>query len=99
MSHTLHLWEMEDLAYRRCLDNYYLHERPLPEDPEQVAKLIRMREHLPDVKQVLNTDLWLQLDELIQKHEVEWSWVKGHSGHVENEIADQLANQGIDELH
>ena len=53
MSHTLHLWEMEDLAYRRCLDNYYLHERPLPEDPEQVAKLIRMREHLPDVKQVL----------------------------------------------
>ena len=53
MSHTLHLWEMEDLAYRRCLDYYYLHERPLPEDPEQVAKLIRMREHLSDVKQVL----------------------------------------------
>ena len=49
-------------------------------------------------KQVLNADLWLQLDELIQKHEVEWAWVKGHSGHTENEIADQLANQGIDEL-
>ena len=50
-------------------------------------------------KQVLNVDLWLQLDELIQKHEVEWTWVKGHSGHTENEIADQLANQGIDELN
>ena len=60
MSHTLHLWEMEDLAYRRCLDYYYLHERPLPEDPEQVAKLIRMREHLSDVKQVLKEFFVLQ---------------------------------------
>ena len=49
-------------------------------------------------KQVLNVDLWMQLDQLINQHELEWSWVKGHSGHVENEIADQLANKGIDEL-
>ena len=49
-------------------------------------------------KQVLNVDLWVQLDGLINKHELEWFWVKGHSGHAENEMADQLANQGIDEL-
>ena len=49
-------------------------------------------------KQVLNVDLWMQLDQLINQHELEWSWVKGHSGHIENEMADQLANKGIDEL-
>ena len=49
-------------------------------------------------KPVLNVELWKELDELVVKHELEWSWVKGHSGHVENEIADQLANLGIDEL-
>ena len=49
-------------------------------------------------KQVLNVDLWMQLDKLINQHELEWSWVKGHSGHIENEMADQLANKGIDEL-
>lgn len=47
---------------------------------------------------VKNIDLWQQLDEQAQRHEVHWHWVKGHSGHRENEIADQLANQGIDEL-
>jgi len=47
---------------------------------------------------VKNQDLWQQLDEAIQRHSVEWHWVKGHSGHRENDIADQLANQGIDEL-
>lgn len=49
-------------------------------------------------KPVKNVDLWQALDELNQQHEVQWHWVKGHSGHRENEIADQLANQGIDEL-
>jgi ribonuclease HI len=49
-------------------------------------------------KPVLNVELWKCLDELLQNHEIEWEWVKGHSGHLENEIADQLANQGIDEL-
>ena len=50
-------------------------------------------------KPVLNVDLWQQLDAQVQQHEVSWEWVKGHSGHPENELADQLANQGIDELH
>lgn len=49
-------------------------------------------------KPVLNADLWQQLDELVQGFEIEWHWVKGHSGHPENEMADQLANRGIDEL-
>ncbi len=49
-------------------------------------------------KPVKNVDLWQQLDAEIQQHDIEWKWVKGHSGHRENEIADQLANKGIDEL-
>jgi len=49
-------------------------------------------------KPVQNVELWKQLDVLVSQHSVEWSWVKGHSGHTENEIADQLANLGIDEL-
>ena len=49
-------------------------------------------------KPVKNVDLWQKLDEEVARHEVEWHWVKGHSGHRENELADQLANRGIDEL-
>ncbi len=49
-------------------------------------------------KPVKNVDLWQALDEQNQRHEVQWEWVKGHSGHAENERADELANRGIDEL-
>ena len=49
-------------------------------------------------KPVLNAELWRRLDALASQYEVSWQWVKGHSGHPENEIADQLANRGIDEL-
>ena len=49
-------------------------------------------------KPVKNADLWMRLDEVAAKHDIEWHWVKGHSGHDENELADQLANRGIDEL-
>ena len=49
-------------------------------------------------KPVLNSDLWQALDALAAKHDVEWHWVKGHSGHAGNDAADQLANRGIDEL-
>jgi ribonuclease HI len=49
-------------------------------------------------KPVKNQDLWQALDKAVQEHEVEWAWVKGHSGHPENERADELANRGIDEL-
>lgn len=49
-------------------------------------------------KPVKNADLWMRLDQAIQRHEIKWVWVKGHNGHDENEIADQLANQGVDEV-
>ncbi len=49
-------------------------------------------------KPVKNADLWQQLDKLAQKHTITWNWVKGHSGHAENERADELANQGIESL-
>ncbi len=48
---------------------------------------------------VKNQDLWQALDAEVQRHDIHWHWVKGHSGHVENEIADELANLGIDELN
>ena len=53
MSHTVHLSLMEDLVFRRCLDIYYLHEKPLPEDIGEVARLIRMPRHKREVAQVL----------------------------------------------
>lgn len=49
-------------------------------------------------KPVKNADLWLQLDSLIVRHKVSWHWVKGHSGHPENDKVDALANQAIVEL-
>jgi len=49
-------------------------------------------------KPVKNQDLWMELDALVNKHQITWHWVKGHSGHEENEMADQLANEAIDEM-
>lgn len=49
-------------------------------------------------KPVKNIDLWKRLEAAAAKHEIVWHWVKGHSGHDENELADELANRGIDEL-
>ena len=50
-------------------------------------------------KPVKNKDLWLNLDELSSKHIIDWKWVRGHTGHPENELADKLANEGIDQLY
>lgn len=47
-------------------------------------------------KPVKNQDLWLALDQAMQPHDIHWSWVKGHAGHRENEICDQLAKQGAE---
>jgi len=49
-------------------------------------------------KPVKNKDLWIELYDLKSKHQINWNWVKGHAGHRENEIADELANKGIDNL-
>ncbi|GGD10199.1 ribonuclease HI [Halopseudomonas salina] len=78
----------------------------LTTDSEYVMKGIR--EWMPNWKKrgwktaskqpVKNADLWMLLDELVNQHQVEWRWVKGHSGHRENEIADELANLGVQEV-
>ncbi|SDS39940.1 RNase HI [Halopseudomonas xinjiangensis] len=75
----------------------------LTTDSEYVMKGIR--EWMPNWKKrgwktaakqpVKNADLWQKLDVLANQHEVEWRWVRGHSGHVENELADELANLGV----
>lgn len=49
-------------------------------------------------KSVKNSDLWELLDKESEKHNITWHWIKGHSGHRENEWADQLANQAIDKM-
>ena len=49
-------------------------------------------------KPVKNKELWQALSAEVTRHDVKWFWVKGHSGHPENERADQLANRAIDEL-
>jgi len=48
-------------------------------------------------KPVKNVDLWKQLDEVRQQHNIQWHWVKGHAGNPGNEMADSLANQAIDQ--
>ncbi|SDW63629.1 ribonuclease HI [Marinobacter mobilis] len=49
-------------------------------------------------KPVKNDDLWKALDEEVGRHTVTWHWVKGHAGVPDNELADELANRGVDEL-
>ena len=49
-------------------------------------------------KPVKNQDLWQRLDVVLEQHTVSWHWVKGHSGHVENERVDQAANDAIDDM-
>lgn len=47
---------------------------------------------------VKNADLWQRLELACERHQVEWFWVKGHAGVVDNELADQLATRGIEEV-
>lgn len=61
-----------------------------------VAKWKRNGWRTAQKKPVKNRDLWEVLDELAVDHEIEWCWVKGHSGHPENERVDQAANDAID---
>ncbi len=47
---------------------------------------------------VKNIDLWQRLDKAVARHKVDWHWVRGHTGHPENERADALANRAIEEM-
>ena len=49
-------------------------------------------------KSVKNKILWIELNDLVQNHQIKWQWIKGHSGHPDNERADQLANEAIDNI-
>jgi ribonuclease HI len=49
-------------------------------------------------QEVKNIDLWQQLDELVNKHEIRWVWVKGHNGHAENERCDALARAEVEKI-
>jgi ribonuclease HI len=51
-----------------------------------------------DKKPVKNVDLWQRLEHAIATHDVHWHWVKGHSGHIENERADELARLAIRQM-
>jgi ribonuclease HI len=51
-----------------------------------------------DNKPVKNADLWQQLEAETHRHQITWHWVRGHSGHVENERVDALAKQAIDDV-
>lgn len=51
-----------------------------------------------DKQPVKNVDLWQRLDELAAQHQIEWRWVRGHSGDAGNERADALANKGVDSV-
>jgi ribonuclease HI len=98
---------MELMAAIRALESL---KRPcrirLMTDSQYVQKGIR--EWLPgwkrrgwktaDRKPVKNVDLWQRLDSAARVHDIDWQWVRGHSGHPENELADALANRAIDEL-
>lgn len=52
-----------------------------------------------DKKPVMNADLWQMLDEAASRHQIKWHWVKGHSGHPENDRVDEIANEAIDNLY
>lgn len=81
-------------AVRICTDSQYL----LKGITEWLPNWIRRNWITAARTPVKNEDLWRQLMRAQQPHRVEWEWVKGHSGHPENERADRLANRGIDEL-
>ncbi len=51
-----------------------------------------------DKKPVKNQELWQRLEKATETHKIHWKWIKGHSGHLENEKVDQLANRAIDEM-
>lgn len=51
-----------------------------------------------DKKPVKNADLWQKLDKEFDHHQITWHWVKGHSGHPENDLVDEVANKAIDRL-
>ena len=74
-------------------DSQYLRRGVLEWLPQWKARNWKTASKSP----VKNVDLWQLLDEEVTRHEITWEWVKGHSGHKENDRVDELANHGIDQ--
>ena len=87
---------LESLKYS-CIVKVYTDSQYVQKGvTEWIAQWKRRGWRTSDNKPVKNLDLWQRLEILAQKHQVQWYWVRGHSGHVQNERADLLANRGID---
>ena len=104
-SHTKHLTQFEDLAYRRMLDECYLHERPLPISAKAIARQINMREHVEAIELVLleffvKTDEgWINArvtHEIQQYHAAQAARSRGGKASAARRV---LENAGKNEVH
>jgi ribonuclease HI len=89
---------LEALKFKCQIELYTDSKYVLQGITEWMANWKKRNWRTADKKPVKNVDLWQKLDALVIEHDINWHWVKGHSGHPGNELADQLANKGIDEL-
>jgi ribonuclease HI len=89
---------LEALKFKCQIELYTDSKYVLQGITEWMANWKKRNWRTADKKPVKNVDLWQKLDTLVIEHDINWHWVKGHSGHPGNELADQLANKGIDEL-
>jgi ribonuclease HI len=81
---------------RPCLVQLYTDSRYLRQGiTEWLAQWKRRGWRTAGRKPVKNVDLWQQLEDAAAVHRIDWHWIKGHSGHPENERADRLANEAI----
>lgn len=84
---------------RECAVNLYTDSQYVRKGvTEWLAQWKRRNWLTADRKPVKNVDLWQSLEREMQRHKVQWHWVRGHAGVPGNERADQLANQAIDEM-
>lgn len=84
----------QPMQVRICTDSQYV----MKGITEWIAGWKRRGWKTADRQPVKNMDLWQQLEAALARHQVEWEWVRGHSGHPENERVDQLARAAIRQL-
>jgi ribonuclease HI len=88
-----------EALHRRCVVRVYTDSQYVQKGISQWVRDWKRRGWRTAARQpVKNIDLWQRLDALAQSHDIEWHWVRGHSGHEGNERADALANLAIDRL-
>ncbi len=84
-----------EMLKRRCKVRLHTDSQYVHKGMSQWIQSWKMRDwKTADKKPVKNVDLWQALDQLTQQHDIEWIWVRGHTGHEGNERADILANRG-----